>query len=157
MNGAHFHLIINHLPVLGVPVGLLLLAYSRWKGNSEMTRFSYYFIIGVALVSIPAFLTGEPAEDVLKKLPDYPREFVHEHEEMAEIGFVLTLLSGGLSLLSLCLNFINSKVKQFKIIEKFIPGLLFVSLVAAMAVLGYAANLGGEIRHTENRNPTVAE
>ena len=36
MNGAHLHLLIDHIPVLGVPFGVGLLAASLWRMNRTL-------------------------------------------------------------------------------------------------------------------------
>ena len=40
MNWAHMHLLINHIPVLGMVFGTLLLAYGLVKKNEEIKRVS---------------------------------------------------------------------------------------------------------------------
>jgi len=38
MNGAHLHLLLNHIPVIGVPLGLLLLAFAFLRRSEEWKR-----------------------------------------------------------------------------------------------------------------------
>ena len=142
MNFAHLHLILNHLPLLTLPIVMIFLGYSLYKKSEQFKRFSLLMIMLTSVSVLPVFLTGEPAEEVIEKLPGVSKSVVHEHEEFAEIAFVLTLLVSISSLLVL-LTYSKPVTAKYGI-----PLVLIVSVIAISA-LGYTANLGGKIRHTE--------
>src|SRR5688572_2496784 len=94
MNPAHLHLMLNHLPVLGTAFGLALLALAQWKKSDELKRVSLGVLVLVTLLTIPVYLTGEPAEDMTEKLPEGVHAIVEEHEEAAQVAFVAQIVLG---------------------------------------------------------------
>ena len=66
MNGAHLHLLINHVPVLGIVFGLLLLVFGWWRKSEEIKKAALGTFVVIAFSAVAAFLTGEPAEDTVK-------------------------------------------------------------------------------------------
>ena len=40
MSAAHWHLVLNHLPLLGILFGALLLAYGLWRDQTEVQQAS---------------------------------------------------------------------------------------------------------------------
>ena len=70
MNGAHWHLLINHIPVLGTIFGLGLLAFGWWRKSEEIKKAALGTFVIIALGAVAAFLTGEPAEDTVKGVPE---------------------------------------------------------------------------------------
>lgn len=73
MNLTHLHLLLNHLPVVGTICGAGLLAFTLSRRSNDLKRAALGLLVISALVAIPAYLTGEPAEDGVKGLPACPR------------------------------------------------------------------------------------
>jgi hypothetical protein len=65
MNWANVHIAINHVPVIGALIGFLLLAYAAWRRSPEVQRVTLGLLVLVGLSALAAFLTGDPALDVL--------------------------------------------------------------------------------------------
>jgi uncharacterized membrane protein len=143
MNLAHLHLLLNHIPVLGIPFGLLLYASGVVRKNDEIKRFAYFFTVAIALIAIPTYLTGEPAEELVEHLPGVAESLIKNHEEAAEVSLVLVLIAGALGGIKLLVRW--SKIDRLTSIG------FGIALVVSAISLGYTANIGGEIRHTEIR------
>lgn len=62
MNPAHLHLMLNHIPVLGTAFCMVLVGSALIQKSEELKRVSLGAFVIVALLAIPAYLTGEPAE-----------------------------------------------------------------------------------------------
>ncbi len=146
INWAHVHLMINHFPVIGVLGGILLLAYALVKKSEEVKMVSLGVFVLVALVTIPVFLTGEGAQDVVKHIPGVTETYIGRHEELAELTLVLMEILGILALTALVLLKLRGAIPTIIVIL-----VLVMSLITATAV-GITANLGGQIRHTEIRD-----
>ena len=144
MNFAHLHLIGNHLPVVGIPIALLFLVYGLMKRNLQMQQLSLFVLVGLAAMTIPVYLTGEPAEKTIENLPGIAESFIANHEDAALVSLVLTILTGLAAVVALL---IKSNEKKFRLAN------LMVASIACMAGLSliYTANLGGKVRHTELR------
>lgn len=145
MNAAHIHLLLNHLPLIAIPMSLLFIAHSLWAKNASSKKFAYLVLFFSAALVIPVFLTGEPAEKVVEHLPGVTESFIEPHEDAGQISLILTLIAGIAALLALVLP---SNEKRAKILTSIV---IATSLLAILS-LAYTANLGGKIRHTELRN-----
>lgn len=145
MNGAHWHLLFNHLPII-IPIVALLVMFGGLLLKSDiLKRAAYGIFILAALTAIAATLTGEGAEDVVKAINGNDKRFIHAHEEVAEVFAILTYILGGIALVGMWANW--KKKSWSKIIS-------FITIAAAFIVLFYAqqtGTTGGEIRHTEIR------
>ena len=145
VNWAHVHLIINHFPVVGAVGGVLLFGYAWARKSVELQRVSLGAFVLIALVTIPVFLSGEQAEDVVKRLSGVTETSIGRHEELAELSLVLLEALGALALTGLIWLKRKGTIPSFVLIL-----VLVVSIITAI-VVGFAANLGGQIRHTEIR------
>lgn len=146
MNEAHFHLIVNHLPIVGLLIGLLVLITGFIFKKSEIKVTALGIFIFSALASIAAFYSGEGAEEIVEKIPGISETLINKHKEFAELFFTAVLILGVFSLMTLILEIQKSKFANFGFIL-----VIALSLISAY----FAQNVGtsgGEIRHTEIRN-----
>ncbi len=63
MDTVHAHLILNHIPSIGVGAAAFLLLYGLFKKSDEVVKVTLYGLVMIALVTIAVFLTGKAAED----------------------------------------------------------------------------------------------
>jgi uncharacterized membrane protein len=143
MNGAHLHLLLNHVPVLGTVFGVLLLGFSLWRKNDVLTKAALTVLVLVAGGAAFAYLTGEPAEGVLKGIPGVSLAPIEPHEELAGVALWASVITGVIALVVLFLSRREKPVGR-------VAG--YIVLVAALVVTGlmsWTAYLGGKIRHTE--------
>ncbi|MGD8869379.1 MAG: hypothetical protein PVI01_17300 [Gemmatimonadales bacterium] len=145
MNAAHLHLILNHFPVIGLLFGLAILAVAQLRKNRDLARAGMITLVAIAIITIPTYLTGEPAEDVLQDMPGFSSEIVEEHEEAALIAIVLTEMVGIVALAGL-VAYRPPKVAP----NWFVPTLLLLSLVA-VGWVAWTSSLGGRVSHEEAR------
>src|SRR5215471_14527931 len=87
MNAAHVHLMLNHVSIIGSLFGLILLAVAMMRRSRELVTVSLACFASVALMSLPVYFTGPPAEAVIRHLPDFSEEVVKRHEEAAQFAF----------------------------------------------------------------------
>ncbi len=150
MNQAHLHLLFNHLPILGTLFGLLILAGGFFLKNDTLKRTALGLFVLSGILAIPAYLTGEGAEEVVESLPGVTENLIEAHEDMANIFLWMV---GALGVLSLATFFADFKSR------KVAPMLYTLTFVAALGSMVYAQRVGtsgGEIRHTEIRNGATA-
>ncbi len=146
MNTAHFHLMVNHLPIVGVLIGILILITGLLIKKKEVKLTALGVFMVSAITSAVAFYSGEGAEDVVEKIAGISETLIHTHEEYAESFFTVTLLLGGISML----GFI-AELKKLKYAKYFMMlALLFA--IADGVLANYVATSGGEIRHSEIRS-----
>jgi uncharacterized membrane protein len=146
MNGAHWHLVVNHLPIIFPLVGVIVLVTGLISKSEAVKRTAFMIFIFGALASIAAMTTGEGAEEVVEKINGVTENYIKSHEERAETFALLSYILGGISLFGLWASF---KQKTFSNI------VAIAILVFAFVVLYFGkqtGTTGGEIRHTEIRN-----
>jgi uncharacterized membrane protein len=146
MNGAHWHLVVNHLPIIFPLVGVIVLVTGLISKSEAVKRTAFMIFIFGALASIAAMTTGEGAEEVVEKINGVTENYIKSHEERAETFALLSYILGGISLFGLWASF---KQKTFSNI------VAIATLVFAFVVLYFGkqtGTTGGEIRHTEIRN-----
>jgi len=146
MNWAHVHLIINHIPVIGIGLLILLFIVAIVRKNKGLITVALAFIILISLATIPVYLTGEPAEEVVEDMPGISEELIEEHEEQAEIAFILVEVAGGLALITLIARRYSDNLGQRLVI------LTLLVLIVSGGLIGWTANLGGKIHHEEIRS-----
>lgn len=145
MNFAHLHLVMNHIPLIGIPVALSFLAHGLWTKNASTQRFSLLILFGLAAMVLPIYLTGEPAEEVVEHLPGVAESFIESHEDAAKFSLILTLATGALAFIAL---WFQKNEPRRRLMNFGVMGIANLALLS----LAYTANLGGKIRHTELRS-----
>ena len=145
MNDAHYHLVLNHFPIIFPLAGTIILIIGLISKSDAVKRTAYVFFIIAAIIALFTMNSGEEAEEIVEKLNDVPRHLIHNHEEIAETFAILLYVLGGISCIGLWASF---KQKTFSIY------IIIVTLLFAIVILFFAkktATTGGEIRHTEIR------
>src|SRR5690242_10284681 len=145
MNIVHLHLLLNHFPVIGAIIGALLLAVALLRRSSELAKISLAFLAVIGAASVVVFLTGEPAQEALEKLPGFSERLVDRHEDVALVATFVTGVIGALALGAMILY-------RRRAVPRWLTLLVLVCAVGSSAVMGYTAYLGGQIRHTELRS-----
>lgn len=145
MNPAYLHLVLNHIPVMGVLFGLALYLAAHIRKSTEMRRVALWVFLLAALSAVPAFLTGEPAEDLVEKVPGVSKQAVEAHEEFASVALGGIILLGAAALGALVFSGRSARMQK-----GFAATVVVCSLVASVLMIR-TAQLGGQIRHTELR------
>jgi uncharacterized membrane protein len=148
MNAAHWHLMLNHVPVLGTGFGLVLLAWAVVRKSEELKKVSLTALVVGAALAVPAYLTGEPAEALVERLPEVSKALLEMHEEVAQLAFIGTIVVGVAALVG------RLRFRRAKGVPGWFAGLILVASLMVFALLAWTANLGGQIRHTEIRSAT---
>lgn len=148
MNAAHLHLVLNHAPLFGALFGALGLTVALLRHSDDMARLALGLVFLAGLLAIPTYLTGEDAEDVLEEVVTVSHDRIHEHEEAGELAAIGAGLLGLFALGGL-IGF-----RQQPVPRPFLLAALVLTLGVAGWV-GYTANLGGQIRHTEIRGDAL--
>lgn len=151
MNGAHFHLIVNHFPIILPLVGILILLTGIIARSEVVKRIAYMLFVLGAVTAMMAMASGEEAEEVVESISGISEKYIERHEEAAELFAVLTYVLGAVSLVGLWISFKKQSLSGFFAV---------ITLVFAAIVLFFAkqtGTTGGEIRHTEIRPGFVSE
>ncbi len=127
------HPMLVHFPV-ALTMAALLAGLLSLLSRRRFAGIAFYCIFLAAVLSIPAFLVGEQAEDGLGRLSEDRHEMVESHELWGTIS-MYTLL--GVALVQL--------VARVKPDSRGLWLFALLALLAAAAVVGYTGYLGGEV------------
>lgn len=150
MNQAHYHLLFNHLPIIIPLIGLLVLIGGMVTNLEVVKKTAYLIFIFGALATIPAILTGDGAEDIVKTIPGVTKNLIHAHEHIADTFALSSYFLGLVSLIIFWLKW--KREKKYNIAD----GLLIVYVLVVLFFAMKTGNTGGEIRHTEIRENSPA-
>jgi Ca2+/Na+ antiporter len=151
MNWAHVHLMLNHIPVIGTGSLILLLIVALLRRSNELTTVALIFTILLSLVTIPVYLSGEPAEEVVEDMSGISEQLIEEHEEQAEIAFIFVEVTGALALIALIARLYSNNLGQRLAL------LTLLVLIISGGLTAWTANLGGKIHHEEIRSGTSSQ
>ena len=147
MTPAHLHLMLNHIPILGPLLVLVLVAWGLWRRDWSYTRLALILVVFIGVVSIPVYVSGEPAEHAVESRRPLAESTVEAHEEAA--GWAFTGLEGvAVFAAALLWRGRNRQVPSRVVVIAFFAATLVVTAVTARA-----AYLGGQITHTELTPP----
>lgn len=141
MNGAQLHLLTNHFPVIGTLLISALLACGLILKNETVIKISLGFFIFIAVISLPAYFSGEEAEEAVEHLPGISHHNIHEHEEASLFAIIAMEILGVVAMAALL--FKNS----FKTLVRATAILTLVVLI----LMFRSAWLGGKIMHAETQ------
>ena len=145
MDLTHIHLLLNHFPTIGYIIGGGLFVLALIMKSDDLKRASLVVLLGIALIAIPTYMSGNGAADAIKSLPGVTKSLIETHEGAALVAIGFMLFTGAFAWLGLW---------QFRRLARVPAWNLAVILVLTLVSLGLmirASNLGGEIRHAEIR------
>jgi uncharacterized membrane protein len=151
MSLVHLHLLLNHLPIVGVPLLTVLLAYGIARRQRDVQRAALAGVVLLALLTVPAYMTGEPAEEAIEHAPGVATALISRHETLATIAMGLT---AGLAVLASLALFLSRRDRPVP--RALLAGgvLLAVLTTGVLIPTGY---FGGQIRHEEIRAAATPE
>jgi len=150
MSIVHLHLLLSHVPVVGTLVALLLFAAAILLRESVSIRFALGFSAAIAVVAVAVYFTGSPAEEAVEKLAGVTERAIEQHEEAAEVTTVAMSIFGALSLAALV-------IFRRRRVPRWVSAAGFAGTVVLSALMGWTANLAGQIRHTEIRSANLQQ
>src|SRR5712692_10854667 len=145
MNFVHIHLLLNHLPVIGSIIGLGLFFISLLGKNDDLRRASLIVFAAMALIAIPAFVSGKGAQLMLQGKPGISDAFVQRHEGAAMLALWFLEATGAFALAGLWQFHRQARMARWNS-----SAVLIFSLLA-LGLMVRTGNTGGEISHTEVR------
>lgn len=143
MNLAHMHLVLNHVPTVGFGIGVCLFLVALIQKDDNQQQVSLGILFFVALLSIPVYLTGVAASEIIQDRPGVSAAVINAHEDAALLAFAAIVLTGAAAWLALWQFRRFSRLPRGTVVS-----IVFLSVVS-FGLMAQAANIGGVIRHPE--------
>jgi hypothetical protein len=149
MNLVHVHLWLNHLPILGTLIALALFGIALIFDRDDLKQAGLALFVMIALFSIPAYMSGNAAQNEIKDDPGYSMELIQAHQGSALMAFLFIELTGAVSLVGLWRFSRSEKNPWMERPAKWNLIAVLALAIATSGVMAVAGNTGGEIRHSE--------
>ena len=147
MNGAQLHLLMVHLPVVGMLAALALMTVAVMRRSEAMVRTAIAFAVIGTVFAAPAYFSGPSAMEVARSFAPIDEHLVEQHAIAAKAAFFASVLLAAIAVKV----WWDSTDRETGTVTRI--GLLAGLLVIAW-LMAWTAHLGGLIRHPEIREPT---
>jgi uncharacterized membrane protein len=151
MSDAHFHLLVNHFPILVPIIGLVIMIGGFIFRSEIVKRTAFIILIGGTFSTFIADRSGGGAAKQLKGVSGIERQYIKKHAQAADILVWFAYALGALSLVGLWANWKRRKYANTLAVISILLG------VAAFYFGQRTGTTGGEIRHTEIRADWVPD
>ena len=151
MNQAHWHLVLNHFPIIGTIFSLTLMIIGIFLKKSDIKNVALGAFVLTGILAIPAYLTGEGAEHIVEAAGKNVDAFIEIHEDLGVIALWACIITAVLAAITFFLE-----AKKLSISNVFLYITLATSL-ANLVVLKKVGTSGGEIMHTEIRETNTID
>ena len=146
----HLHLIVSHLPVLGVFIGIAMLVWGFVTRSADVKRASLGLFVVCALAAAATVATGDPTEERVEKLSGISKQSIERHEDAGKLAAIVTYVLGAASLAGLVWIWLSRRPGNWVYVA------MTVFALVAGVLLARAANVGGLIRHPELGSPPTS-
>jgi uncharacterized membrane protein len=143
MNVAHLHLLLNHWPIIGTFIGLGLFLVALAGKSNDLKQTSLAIFSLTALVTIPAYMTGNGAQDLIQREAGVSESLISTHEGAALLAFLFVEITGAVAWLGLW------QFRQASRPAGWTVSAVLVCSVVTVGLMTIAGNTGGAIRHPE--------
>jgi hypothetical protein len=145
MNLAHVHIVLNHLPTLGLLAGMALFVFALVKKREDFHKLALLVLFVMAVVGLPTYVTGNAADRLVRDAPAYETALMESHQESAIVTLFLLTAIGVFAWIGLW------QFRQARRPTGFNNAAVAVLAALTVASILNTANLGGKISHPEVR------
>lgn len=138
---ANFHLLSNHLPIVGTFLGLVLLLFALFKPDFKSAISAYVVMVISGIGGLIAYVSGGSAEHEAERIKGISHKVIHIHEEMAENTLFFIFALTALAVIGLW-----AEKSEWASARKIQIGALVVGIIAFI-LFAFTGYLGGHIRH----------
>lgn len=140
---AHLHVLVNHIPVIGLPIILLLLLWGLARREDAVVRAALIGTVLLAAGTWFADFTGDGAKDDIRQLAWANKDVITAHEDAGDQLEIVAIATGVVALATLILARGGRPMRRPLVL------VMVVLLLGASLVAARVAWRGGKIRHNE--------
>ena len=113
--------------------------------SDDLKRASLVVLLGISLIAIPTYISGNGAQDAVKSLPGVSKALIETHEGAALVALGFIEVTGAFAWLGLW------QFRRLARVPNWNLAVILVLTAVSLGLMARASNLGGEIRHGEIR------
>jgi hypothetical protein len=145
MDTTHLHLLFEPRAHDRLHRGAGLYIVSFFGKSDHVKQASLALMVGVAFITIPTYVTGNAAWNAIQTMDDMKVSAAETHEGAAFLAMIFIQITGALAFLGLW------SLRRTGALSHAASAVIFIFAAVSFVLVAGAANLGGEIRHTEIR------
>ena len=149
MYSAHYHLLLNHLPIIGTFIALALFVSSLIASKDSLKQASLALFSLIALVAIPAYMSGNAAQEFFRPTPEVSMDLIQTHQGAALLALVFMEITGAFALIGLWQFSRAGKESDAGRPAGWIVAAVLLFSIVTFILMAITGNTGGEIRHPE--------
>lgn len=150
-NPAHLHLVLTHLPVVGMFAVGGLLGWGWLRGSRDGVKAAFGAAVLVALLAVPVYLTGQQAEEQIEDARWASETLIDRHEDIARYALFGVLATGAIAAAGLW------QLRAGGVASRRTTAAVALAVAVTGAMMGWTANSGGAIRHDEIRTAVAID
>lgn len=144
MDGLQLHLLVNHVPIIGTIIGVMVVLVGAFLKMELVKRTGLVIYLATGLFVFAANFTGEDAEEIIEERVSWvSHDQIHEHEEAAETAMTITVIGLVLALIHLV------NVPPSNSIQRLVLSAFLLAGIAGAIAVGIAGHEGGKIRRPD--------
>ncbi len=151
LTSAQIHLAVNHLPVFAALLATATLAWAAVTRQAGTRNLGLALLVFAGLSTLPAYFSGEGAEEIVEHRPGVSEALIERHEAAAQRALTVTLV-GGLIAGGGLIAVRGRRERALRVLS----GIALLAALTSTGLMGQVAHLGGQIRHDEIRSPGAA-
>jgi hypothetical protein len=151
---AYRHVLLNHLPIVGLAIAWLVLAWALIEGRWSSTVFGLSLVAVLSGSAIGVMSAGDAAYPFVFDSLDGPgREWLDYHTYLGDRWGWLIATNGALAILAIVTGFMRERLRRVAGVT------VLATTLVGLATAAIIAEAGGKIRHPEFRlsDPPVYE
>lgn len=143
MNSVQLHLLFNHFPTVGFCIGLALFIIALVRKHEELQQTGLVIFFVTAALTIATYVSGNDAAETMKDSAGFPVALMNAHESAALVAFVFMQVTGFFAWLGLWMWRRLSRIANWNL------AIVLVLAIVTFGLMARAADMGGEIGHSE--------
>ncbi len=145
MNLAYAHILLNHFPTIGLILGLGFFIAALFARSDELRRAGLCVFLVIGFLTIPAYVTGNMADEVIAGDANYNEALVHRHQDAALLAFMVMQATAAVAWFGLW-----QYRRLGRTTNRNVSAVLVLALISC-GLMARTASLGGVINHVEIR------
>lgn len=150
-NAAHWHLLINHFPIMAFACAFLILFISEFSTCCAWRKVGWFLTFVAAASLYLIFATGERAADMVSKLEGISKDQIDLHYNKAILAIWCAGVTGVLALLA----FLGEAIRKMCLARPF-RWIILLGVFSSLVFFTFAAYEGANIHHPEIKLPAVS-